>query len=69
MLGLSPDAFVNANYAFLDAGDYATRILCDYAEIMLSGGGYARFMPLYVEVLGSLNHVSHLTGWVATAGR
>lgn len=48
-LGLSPDAFVNANYAFLDAGDYATRILCNYAEIMLSGGGYARFMPLYVE--------------------
>ena len=48
-LGLSPDAFVNANYAFLDAGDYATLILCNYAEIMLSGGGYARFMPLYVE--------------------
>jgi hypothetical protein len=44
LLGLSPDAFVNGNYAFLDAEIMPPPILCDYAGIMLGDGGYALFM-------------------------
>ena len=43
-LGLSPDAFVNGNYAFLDAEIMPPPILRDYAGIVPGDGGYALFM-------------------------